>query len=64
MDVQEEDPELVSIKSKIEKNVSDARSHLDEGNRQIAAKVGAIPDAAKVLTEKQYEDQMSFVLKH
>ena len=64
LDVQEEDPELVSIKSKIEKNVSDARSHLDEGNRQIAAKVGAIPDAAKVLTEKQYEDQMSFVLKH
>ena len=31
---------------------------------QIQQKVGAIPNAAKILTEKQYEDQMSFVLHH
>ena len=64
LDIQEDDPELVSIKEKIEKNISAARAQLESGNRQIAQKIGAIPDAAKVLTEKQYEDQMSFVLKH
>ena len=64
LDIQEDDPELVSLKQKIEKNISDARAQLENGNRQIAQKIGAIPDAAKVLTEKQYEDQMSFVLKH
>ena len=64
LDIQEDDPELVSIKEKIEKNIGAARTQLESGNRQIAQKIGAIPDAAKVLTEKQYEDQMSFVLKH
>ena len=64
LDIQEDDPELVSIKQKIEKNIGEARAQLENGNKQIAAKIGAIPDAAKVLTEKQYEDQMSFVLKH
>ena len=64
LDMPEEDPELLSIKDKIEKNIGDARKYLDNGNKQIANKIGAIPDAAKVLTEKQYEDQMSFVLKH
>ena len=56
LDIQEDDPELVSLKQKIEKNISDARAQLENGNRQIAQKIGAIPDAAKVLTEKQYED--------
>ena len=64
LDIQEEDPELVSIKQKIDKNIKEARAQLEDGNKQISAKIGAIPDAAKVLTEKQYEDQMSFVLKH
>lgn len=64
LDIQDEDPELLSIKQKIEKNINEARSQLEDGNKKIQAKIGAIPDAAKVLTEKQYEDQMSFVLKH
>ena len=64
LEIQEEDAELDSIKKKIQKSLSSARSQIESGNKQIQQKVGAIPDAAKVLTEKQYEDQMSFVLKH
>ena len=64
LEIQEEDAELDSIKKKIQKSLSTARAQIESGNKQIQQKVGAIPDAAKVLTEKQYEDQMSFVLKH
>ena len=41
-----------------------SKEKVEMGNRKIRDKLGAIPDAAKVLTEKQYDDQMSFVLKH
>lgn len=64
LEIQEEDAELAQIKQKIQKSINTARSQIESGNKQIQQKVGAIPDAAKVLTEKQYEDQMSFVLKH
>ena len=64
LEIQEEDAELAQVKSKIQKTIKDAKDKLETGNKQIREKVGAIPDAAKVLTEKQYEDQMGFVLKH
>jgi len=46
------------------KTLKSTKEKVETGNRKIRDKLGAIPDAAKVLTEKQYEDQMSFVLKH
>ena len=64
LEIQEEDAELAQVKSKIQKTIKDAKDKLETGNKQIREKVGAFPDAAKVLTEKQYEDQMGFVLKH
>jgi len=33
LDIQEEDPELLSLKQKIEKNIGDARAHLESGNK-------------------------------
>ena len=48
----------------MKKNLAKAKAEFEQGNKKIRDKVGAIPDAAKVLTDKQYEDQMSFVLKH
>ena len=64
LEVQDEDAELKMIKSNIKKEVTQARAEFEAGNRKIKDKVGAIPDAAKVMTDKQYEDSMSFVLKH
>ena len=64
LEIQDEDAELAAVQQKIQKTISNAKAQIENGNKQIQQKVGAIPDAAKVLTEKQYEDQMSFVLKH
>ena len=44
------------MRSKMKKEVNHAKQALDEGNKKIKDKVGAIPDAAKILTDKQYED--------
>ena len=46
------------------KVVAETRAQIESGNKHIREKLGKIPDATKVLTEKQYDDQMSFVLKH
>jgi hypothetical protein len=46
------------------KALKNTKAKVEAGNRKIRDKLGAIPDGAKVLTERQYEDQMSFVLKH
>ena len=64
LEIQEDDAELNVVKQKINKTIKNARSQIEEGNKKIRAKVGAIPDAAKVLTEGEYQDQMSFILKH
>ena len=64
LEIQDEDVELTNIRSNMQKTINQAKASLEEGNKKIRDKVGAIPDAAKVLTEKQYEDQMSFVLHH
>ena len=52
LEIQEEDAELENVKQKILKTVNSARMQIEAGNKQIQQKVGAIPDAAKVLTEK------------
>ena len=39
-------------------------SQVKEGNKEIRTKLGQMPDADKVLTDKQYEENMSFILKH
>ena len=64
LEIQEEDAELTAVKSSMEKKITETKRKVTEGNKQVRDKVGAIPDGAKVLTEGQYQDQMSFVLKH
>ena len=64
LEVQENDAELVLIQKKIKSTVQETRQKITEGNKQIHDKNGAIPDGARILTENQYDDQMSFVLKH
>ena len=44
--------------------VQQTHSKMSSGNEKISMKIGSMPDSEKVMTEKDYEDQMSFVLKH
>mmetsp|Transcript_4588 Transcript_4588/g.6970 ORF Transcript_4588/g.6970 Transcript_4588/m.6970 type:complete len:140 (+) Transcript_4588:259-678(+) len=64
LEIQDEDVELRQIKNHMKKTVGKAKTELEEGNRKIKDKVGAIPEGAKILSEEQYGDSMSFVLKH
>mmetsp|Transcript_2065 Transcript_2065/g.3648 ORF Transcript_2065/g.3648 Transcript_2065/m.3648 type:complete len:140 (-) Transcript_2065:183-602(-) len=64
LEIQEEDAELNVLKNNMLKAVSNLRTYVKTGNQKIRDKVGSIPDAAKVLTERQYQDEMSFVLRH
>ena len=52
------------INKQMNKAVHDTNQALMQGNKQIREKLGQMPEDAKILTDKQYEDQMSFVLKH
>ena len=45
------------------KAIKATKDKVEKGNKSIRDKISALPESA-VLTEKQYEDQMSFVLKH
>ena len=55
---------LFCIEKKIKTNVQATRKNIIEGNKEVHAKNSAIPEGARILTENQYDDQMSFVLKH
>ena len=44
--------------------VKETKNKMSNGNQKINMKIGSMPDSEKVMTEKDYEDQMSFVLKH
>ena len=64
LEIQEEDAEISMINRQIKKGVQETNQALVQGNNQIREKLGQMPEDAKILTDKQYEDQMSFVLKH
>ena len=64
LEIQEQDAELAQIEKKIKTNVQATRKNIIEGNKEVHAKNSAIPEGARILTETQYDDQMSFVLKH
>ena len=64
LEVQEEDAELVTIRKSLEGELDKTTSAFKKGNDEIKAKLGAMPDSAKIVSDKDYEDQMSFVLKH
>ena len=64
MEIQDEDPELTMAQKSISSNVSGLLKKVQEGNKKIRDKLGEIPEGARVLTEEQFGDQMSFVLKH
>ena len=64
LEIQEQDAELAQIEKKIKTNVQATRKNIIEGNKEVHAKNSAIPEGARILTENQYDDQMSFVLKH
>ena len=64
LEVQEEDKELTMLSGEMKKAVNNTKSKITAANKEIRTKNGKMPEADKVLTEKQYEDQMSFVLKH
>ena len=64
LEIQENDAELAQIEKKIKSTVQETKQKIAEGNKQIHDKNGAIPEGARIMTETQYDDQMSFVLKH
>ena len=64
LEIQEEDAELASIKKSVNADVKQSISSFMEVNKKIKEKLGAMPDAAKIVTEKDYQQEMSFVLKH
>jgi len=48
----------------MKKAVAGARDKILSANKEISKKFGEMPETEKILTERQYEDQMAFVLKH
>ena len=64
LEIQDEDAELAKTKNSLSKINAETRDKILEGNKNIREKVNKIPEGAKILTEKQYEDSMAFVLKH
>ena len=64
LEIQDEDPELTLAQKSISSNVQSLLKQVQEGNKKIRDKLGEIPEGARVLTESQFGDQMSFVLKH
>ena len=48
----------------MEKSISETEKKLKDGNAKIAEKLGNTPDSAKQMSESQYDDQMSFILRH
>ena len=52
--IQEDDPELATLNKSIQKNFENAQKFIQEGNGKIRAKVHAMPEGARMLTETQY----------
>ena len=64
LEIQDEDAELAKTKKSLNKISTQTKDKILAGNKQIREKINNIPEGAKILTEQQYEDSMSFVLKH
>ena len=64
LEIQEEDAELASISKHLSALSQKTKDAMVTGNKEIQKKMGSLPDADKVMTEKDYEDSMSFILKH
>ena len=64
LEIQDKDAELTMIQKKVEKDVQAIKDSLQHANSEIMDKIGSLPDADKVMTEDQYQNEMSFVLKH
>ena len=64
LEIQDTDSELAMIQKKVGKDVQAVKDALLHANQEIKDKIGSLPDADKVMTEDQYQDEMSFVLKH
>jgi hypothetical protein len=64
LEIQDKDAELAMIQKHIERDVQAMKSSLEHANIEIKDKIGSLPDADKIMTEDQYQDEMSFVLKH
>ena len=45
-------------------NLSKTKQVVEESNKVVLDHMGKKPDADKIMTEEQYQDQLSFVLKH
>ena len=56
--------ELAQIKKSVDADVKKTVNSFMEVQKKIKDKLGAMPDAAKIVTEKDYEKEMAFVLKH
>ena len=64
LEIQDEDKELTVLSKKITKSVKESTEHLAEGNKKIREKVNMIPKEARVLSDKEYENEMGFILRH
>ena len=64
LEIQDVDAELSMIQKKVDKDVQAVKDSLEHANTEIKDKIGSLPDADKVMTEDQYQNEMSFVLKH
>ena len=64
LEVQQEDAELISIRKSLEADLQKTSEAFKKGNEDIKRKLGTMPDSAKVVNDKDYGDQMQFVLKH
>ena len=56
MDIQEDDQELHVLTDKLIQNSEHTRQFLSQTNKKILEKNNKIPEEAKIMTDKQYED--------
>ena len=64
LDIQVADPELAMIEKKIKDDLELTKSSFAEGNTQIHQKLDEPPEDARIVSDQDYSEKMSFVLKH
>ena len=64
LEIQKEDKELSVIEKKISTVMAQTKEVVDKAGKTVIDHLGKQPDADKIMTEEQYQQQLSFVLKH
>ena len=64
LEIQAEDPELISLKGEMTANLDKSQKAFEEGNKEIHTKLDETPEDIRAMKDEDYNEKFSFVLKH